>query len=191
MNPMPIELCPATAPARPVTQADVRALVRHYGLMAPRGSEKYWRSSYVRRCLEEIAHHYWQHGNYEPRDKEGNMTGWVLDEWARSVAAEGILYTVATGRDAYGLARYLWSLDHHGVVRLVEQVARAIRRQPARTAIGYVVHAINSHPMVIGWGLAQGIQYPEYYRTRQEEYWTGIVPLTQWPADSLYGEAAR
>jgi hypothetical protein len=189
MKPLPIEQCPATMPARPVTQKDVRALVRHYGLTAPRGTEKHWRSNWVRRCLAEIAHHYWQHGNYGPRDDDGTMTGWARDEYARSVAADGILYTVGTGRDAYGLARYLWSLDQYGVMLLVEQVARAIGRQPGRLATGYVVDAVNSHPMVVGWGLAEGFEYPAYYRARQEEYWTGIVPLTQWPIHTLY--AAR
>lgn len=165
---------PTTA-ARPVTSQDVRKLVRHYGLTGRTWTRAPWRD-----IARRIMAHWDYCGAYGPRNADRTLAGWAADEWARARAADGLLYTVATGRDAYGVYAYVQSLDRDGVVMWIEQIARALV-QSGTTAIGYAPEAINSFPAVADAGLRLGYTYTRYHVDTQRKYWANIVPLTEWP----------
>jgi hypothetical protein len=169
---------PAIRSAR-VTQQDVRRLVRHYGLSGRMWAQASW---------EHIARYMMRHwstcGAYGPQEDRYGPVDWAADEWDRARAAEGLLYTVHSGRDAFGLPGYLRKLDRDGVVRFIEELARALA-QTDNSAVGYVAEAANSYPDIVALGLALGYSYPDRIVMRQQRYWTGIVPLTRWPAGQV------
>jgi len=168
-----------------VTKRVAAELARHYRLRGPRGDERTYRRTYIEEIvLAGICRHWDSCGRYEadqpiPWRPETTFSGYP--EWCRGTAADGIVYSIRTGRAHLGAEKWLSSLDHVGVMQLVEQISRILQERVGSVAVGHVPQVLNTHPA----GVAEALRsrYCERvdrdFLEQQRRFWAGLVPLTE------------
>lgn len=154
-----------------VTKTEANRLARQYKLAGPQGMEKTLRArSYAERTIADIR----SRAEWEYR----NVTQ-TRSTYARGVAADGILWSLGTGRSHLGAERFVWALDRDGLMRLVEEIARILEHRLQVCAIGEVPYILNSHPEAVRIAVERfGNRVDADYLAMQARYWQGIEPLT-------------